>query len=462
MRRRLGLWALLASVVLLWPGPVSGAAVRGAVPFWWQDEYTDAAGVDPGPTSAALDTAGTGTVLLPYRSMQLAFDPVGSYVLAATPGGVGAYYFDGAGVRPLPAWDLGSTGAAGVAWVDGGTAFAVSTGAQLAVYGIDAAGQATLAAAAVPSGSGLLAPGPADLPSAVLAATPGGAQLYAAQGTALVPLSGGPGGIEANLGVAATADGAVAATWQAGAVQLWAWDGAAYLPAPAWNPPAPEAADGPVVGVAFFAQGGGFWVLTRQGQLWAYAYGTTGLTALTTQSLSLSALPDPPAGLAVGWGPGSVAALYPTGWTYADPGAGGTLAVEAARGLSGQRWPAFAATAALRSIPLPAGHAVSELRVEDADCAAGALPPDCSALPQLPPGTALSYALSTDGCATWTPAALFTNVALAPGQDLCYQITLRTTDSTQTPRLDVTDLYEVAARVTAQAVPALLCTGAGC
>ncbi len=100
--------------------------------------------------------------------------------------------------------------------------------------------------------------------------------------------------------------------------------------------------------------------------------------------------------------------------------------------------------AVLQSTVLPVGHTVDEVRVENADCAAGKTPPACTGLPTLPPGTAVSYAVSTDGCRTWTPVPLFANVAVSPGDRVCYRRTLATSNGAVTPVVDVTNVYEIA------------------
>ncbi len=198
---------------------------------------------------------------LPYAPMQVTFDPRGTCVLVATLGGVSAWVFDGQTVRPVAGWSLSNlAGATGAAWGMDGCAFVVSTASEVAVYGLRAraAGyDATRVAAAPFAGTLGLAPGPAGLPSALLAATATGATLLEAQGSTLVALPGGPSGLTANLGVAATTDGSVAATWQQEAVQLWARNGTAYAPAAAWDPPVPPVGDGPVVSVALAPQSDG-------------------------------------------------------------------------------------------------------------------------------------------------------------------------------------------------------------
>ena len=458
-------WAAAAAVLvagLLLGQSARAATVKSANPYWFQEDYRTTAAVNLAASTAVVNTATPGTVQLPYAPLQAAFDPSGTYALVATEGGVDAYVFDGQGVLPVTTWSLGSLSATGVAWVDGGDAFAISTASQVVVYGLNQQGTAVLAAQTAAAGVIGLAPGPAALPSAVLAATSGGAQVYEAQGASLVPVSGGPGGLTGNLGVVATTGGSVAATWQQEAVQLWTWDGAAFLRAVAWDPPIPPGADGPVVGVAFFPQGGGYWVLTQQGQLLAYAYGPAGLSALSGWSLSVQVSPDVPVTVASGWGPAAAAVVYPMGWDYEDLVTGNTFGQDSIRSLAGQRWAAYAPRAVLESVALPVGHPVTQLRVEDADCAAGQSPPNCTAMATVPAGTSVGYRVSTDGCRTWTATPVFTNVTAPSGSSICYQITLTTSDPAVTPVVDVTNLYEIAQQKVSGNVASLLCTGSSC
>ena len=477
MMRRSRWWRATVGVAALAALPVlsvavGAAGVRNANPWWFQDGYRTTSSVNLSASTAVVDTAGSGTVRLPYGPLQAAFDPTGTYALVVTSAGLSASVFNGQVVQPVSQWHLGNlAGATGVAWTTGGRAFGVATGAQVAVYGLSAGSGgyvATRVAQTAFAGAVGLAPGPTALPSALLVATATGATVLEAQGSGLVTISGGPSGLAGNLGVAAATAGAVAATWQAEAVQLWAWDGSAYLPAPAWDPPTPALADGPVVGVAFArgsdGQGGAFWVLTRQGQMLGYAYGLTGLQTLPAWSLSVPADPAPPAALAAGWGRHAAVVLYPTGWAYADLGGGGTFGQDPTRSLGGQTWAVYPPSAVLQSVALPIRHSVDELRVEDADCAAGKTPPDCTGLPTVPAGTSLAYQVSTDGCHTWTSAPLFTNVSVPAGSSLCYRVTLTTVDPAETPVIDVTNLYEIASETTVESPggPAVLCLGTGC
>ena len=454
MRRVAGAAAVLLAVFLATPPALAGV-VKSQSPYWFQDTYTDTTAVDVPATSALVDTAGTGTVTLPFGPVSLSFDPAGTYALVSTLDGIFAFVYDGQSVVPVTTWNLGSiAGTAGVSWIDGGSAFAAATTSEVAVYGLvpNADYTAVRVAAASFTGALGLAPGPAALPSAVLVATAGGATILAAQGAALVPVSGGPAGLSGNLGVAATVDGSVAATWQRGAVQLWVWDGSAYAAASSWDPPTLTGQQGAVVGVAFFpgstGQGGGYWVLTAGGDVLAYAYGATGAVPVPGLSTTVPTAPDAPAAIGTGWpsAPDSVGVLYATGWRYEDPvaGAAGVFGWDAARSLTGQDWAVYEPAAVLQSTVLPVNHSVDEVRVEDADCAAGKTPPACTGMATLPPGTAVSYAVSTDGCLTWTPTPLVTNVTVPAGDRLCYRLTLATSNPAVTPVVDVTNLYEIA------------------
>ena len=447
---------LVAAAVALGWRPASASVVLGSNPWWFQDHYGDLSSVNLARTTALMNTAGAGTVTLPYAPVAVAFDPAGTYALVATASGVQAFIFDGQGVRPVPAglWNLGSlSGTTGVSWIMGGSAFAVSTAAQVVVYGLVPADgySAVQVAGSAFSGASGVAPGPSALPSGVLVATSTGATLLEAQGTALTAVSGGPGGLGGNLGVAATTDGSLAATWQGEGVQVWAWDGARYERAAAWDPPAPPLAAGPIAGVAFFpqsnGQGGGFWVVTAGGQLLAYAYGAAGPSQLSGLSLSVSTSPAPPGALGTGWSANAVGVLYPDGWVYEDLTTGKTFGQDSIRSLRGQAWAVYQPTATLVSVPLAVDHQVSEIRIEDATCAAGQTPPNCTALPVLPAGTGATFQVSTDGCQTWTPVPVYTATLLPPGNSVCYAMTLTSSDPTATPVIDVVNAYEIA-RVT--------------
>ena len=452
--------AVLGGLLLL---ALAAAPIDAAGGAWWfNDGYTDTAWVDGLATSATVDTTGAGTVRLPYLPMQLALDPTGTYALVALPVGVPAYVYDGRGVRPVADWALGTLPAVGAAWIEGGRAFAVATASALVVYARGRDGRAVRAADVAVRGALGLAPGPRLLASAVLAATATGAVLYQAAGTTLEPLPGGPAGLSGNRGVAATADGALVATWQADGAQIWAWDGAVYLPAPTWNPPPPPAPAGPIVGLAFFPGGHGYWLLTGTGQLLAYSLGLAGPAAIPGMSLSLPARADPPAGIAAGWAAGSVAVLYPDGWAYADMGPGGVFGPDRARSLATVPWPVYPPSAVLVSTDLRAPHDVGEVRVEDAACAAGALPPDCRDGPVVPSGTGVAYEVSTDGGRQWTPVPPYRNTVVPVGVALRYRLTLTTTNPRTTPVVGATNIYEIARRASPAPAAALLCAGAGC
>ncbi len=461
MRR--GRWwaAMLFVCFCLWPSAdrIVAGAVESSSPYWFRDAYTGLVSINAQETTAAVNTE-SGTVELPEAPLSVALNPSGTDALVATLGGVYGYVFDGQAVVAVGRWDLSGIDATGVAWVKGGSAFAVTTTSGLALYAFSASGSVQRVAVAKVSGVLGAAAGPSNLVGGILAATTTGATLYTAETASLVPIAGGPSGLKNNLGVASTANGSIAVTWQTNALQLWAWDGAVYEPATAWDPPPPP---GGIAGVAFFPQGDGYWILTRQGQLLAYAFGPEGVTALPKYSLARVAGPSVPVALGSGWGGVSVAVLYATGWWLEDVGAGGAFETDSLRSLAEQSWPVYSPSAVLQSVVLPVGHAVSELRVEDADCAKGETPPNCSDQALVPSGTSVSYEVSTDGCRTWILAALFTNVAVPAGTQLCYRLMLTTTNPGQTPVIRATNLYEIATEVVDRSgVPTTLCLGLGC
>ncbi len=453
---------LIAALVPLGLG-VRAAGVRSSDPWWFSDSYTTTAYVDLRATTAVIDLGPPGLVRLPYAPAQVAFDPAGTYVLVATEGGVQAYLREGAQVVSAPGWRLGAADATGVAWIDGGAAFAVTTPFEVAEYGLAAIPGAYRAeqVAASPVGRAIgAAPGPSSLPGAVLVATPTGAALWAMQGLSLVSVSGGPQGLAGNRGVASTRDGSIVATWQRGQVELWAWNGSAYVRTPLWDPPT---VPGNVVGVAFFARSDGYFVLTDRGRLSAYAFGPLGVTALPGYGGVVTA-PEVPVALGAGWSGVSAVALLPSGWTYQDwmPGTG--FGPDPAKSLSGQSFAVYQPSAVLQSVPLRLGHAVSEVRIEDADCALGQRLAACTHAAVVPAGTSVAYAVATGACAHWVDVAPFVNGAVAASDQICYRLRLATGNPVRTPVVDVTNIYEVARQTFAGpgSVRALLCLGGGC
>jgi len=129
---------VLAAALLVGPSTRAGT-IESTSPYWFQDHYLDTSDVNLAQTTALVNTSGTGTVTLLYAPISVSFDPEGSYALVATRGGVDAFVFDGQSVRPVPAgmWNLGSlSGTTGTSWIMNGSAFAVSTAAQVVAYGL--------------------------------------------------------------------------------------------------------------------------------------------------------------------------------------------------------------------------------------------------------------------------------------------------------------------------------------
>lgn len=447
--------------------PVLALAVASlmatAWPFAFRDPYRSLAAVNRASTTALVDPRGSGTVRLPYLPAQLAMDPAGRIVLLATAGGLGAYVVSGGHPQPVPGWRLGTVAATGVAWLDGGRALAVATSGTVAVYGLVAElGRrrvARLAEAAVVGREGI-APGPPGIPLGVLIANPSGAGLYGVEGRALRLLDGGPADLTGNRGVASDNGGRRIATWGRSGVQLWAWNGGRYVRTPAWDPPDRARTDGPVIGVAFFPHGDGYWVLGAWGVLRAYGFGRGRATELVGLSFALPVSAPPPVAVATAWGPDGVAVLEPRGWQTFGVAAGGGPVPVPAWSLGALRLAIFQPRAVLTSVPLPVAHTVNELRAEDANCPGARAP--CRERAHLPPGTGVRYGLSARGCRAWVPAAAATNVVVPPGARVCYRLVLTTSAPTRTPVVDVTNVYELVRRRTRAALPSLLCRVGAC
>jgi hypothetical protein len=138
-----------------------------------------------------------------------------------------------------------------------------------------------------------------------------------------------------------------------------------------------------------------------------------------------------------------------------DASTGSAPAVQPDWSLAGLHLAVYRLRGVLAGIPLSVGHAVAALRAEDADCPRGGAA--CGDTASVPPGTAVRYDMSANGCGEWVTAAPFENVAVPPGDRVCYRLTLTTRDPTETPVVGVTNLYELAQRRTSANLASLLC-----
>lgn len=458
-RGRLVLAGLALIVAMVSVLPQARAGVLHADPYWFQDTYRTSQWVQVRATTAS-GVGDDGGVRLAPAPLALAMQPHGRVVLAATTDGVQAFVSSPAGMQSLVGWHLTAPGVRGVAWLHGGGSFALATSQQIAVYGeTSAVGAHPVVRVATADMGGVrgLAAGPATLGAAVLAATDQSVVLLDSAGTGLQVLSGGVRGLAGNLGVASNGDGSVIATWTAQAVQLWVWDGVRYVAAPLWDPPLHP--DGRVVGVALARRSRVYWVLTARRVAQAYAYGTAGAFPLAGLSIVVPPGRFGPRAISTGWTATGVAIASPDGWRYAAA-VGTGMAWESRLGLSGERWPAYRKQSTVESTILPLGHAVTQLRVEDANCTALGV---CQDGPQLPAGTALAYRVATEGCTSWNAAEVAANFTLPlVARDVCYRLRLSTVNPRRTPVVHVTNIYEIALVSDQSRVAALLCALAGC
>jgi hypothetical protein len=415
----------------------AATGVQSADPWWFVDDYTSLAYVDAAATSAVVNIAGSGTVVLPTLPAAVAFDPAAAVGIIASAAGAQAWAFNGAATVRAPQFDLAGTGYVGAAWIGGkGNQLAAATRAQVILAAWNGAGWTQIAALDT-SGVRAVAEGaPASGSAAsILVGTARGFEVAEYRdGSLILDPAAGVDDLADARGIASAAGGELVAVWHGTAVSVYGWDGHAYREAPTWEaPPGSQA----IASVAWFRDGNGYWVLTADGAL--NAFGFDGSFVVRVPGLS-TRLSGPVAALGTGWRQGDVAALVADGWRYED---GSPLATDGGRSVTGLRLPIYGPSAQLQSTILSVSHPVEEIQV-DADTV------------QLPPGTAIAYSVSTDGGTTWTsvppclnataPVSQCTadNTAVPPGSAVVYRLTLSSANPWVTPVVDATDLLEIA------------------
>ncbi len=421
----------------------AASGVVSADPWWFQDDYTSLTYVDPAGTTAAVDTAGTGTVSLPLRPAAVALDPAAAVGLIATAAGVQGWSFDGAAMVSSPRFDVGGTGYVGAAWLGAaGNLLAVATAGRLTLQAWNGSGWVAVASLALTGATSVAEGAPvAGGAASILVGTPTGFAVADYRGGALTLDPGaGIGGLQGVSGIASAPGGALVAAWHGSTLGVYGWDGSRYRETPTWEIPAGSQ---PILAVAWFRGGNGYWVLTADGSLTAYGFNGDFVVALPRLSTTLS---QPVAALGTGWRQGQVAALVGSGWTYYD---GAVIGPDPARSVGGLSLPLYQGSAELSSTVLSAGHAIDEIQVD-------------AAVPQLPAGTGIAYQVSTDGGSTWTavtPCVNPTNpladcgpdnTAVPAGSEVAYRLLLSTSDPSVTPVVDSTDLYEIATETQAR------------
>ncbi len=430
--------ALIAASVV-----AQAAGVKNANPYWFQDGYHTTQYVSPSATSAIVNTAGTGTVYLPPLSADaLAFAPayVGADILeVATASGVRGWGFDGAAMVREPFLDVPVSQPAGVAFLGQAPSGKAALGVRLAVggvsgsasgvgiYGWNGATWAHVLSVSTPPGLVGVAAG-AD--GGVLAATSYAVTLYGPTGTSEATITG----LAGVRGVASAANGSLVAVWTAASASFYGWDGHAYKALSSWNAAAPGG--GTLIGVALFRGGNGYWLTTPTQTV---AYGWDGAAMTSLPQWGITAMPGNVVAASTGWAdtPGGLALLSASGVRYMEAPAG-TESTSTARSITGQSWPVFAPTAQLQSVTLPVGHTVTEVKMVDSMAA-------------LPGSATIDYAVSTDGGGTWTTTPPLQPTDVPAGSQLVYRALLGTSNQTQTPVLDATNLYEIATQTTSQA-----------
>ena len=441
--RRLAAAGPLGALVLVLALIVRAASAAGAAgPWWFTDDYTSRAFIDPARTTAAVDTAGAGTVSLPLAPAALALDPHRAVGLIATSAGIQAWAFDGVGMARAPQLDLAGTGYVGAAWIGrAGNQLAAATSSSVCLAAWSGTGWRRVGAARVAGATGVAegVPGLGSAASLLVGTASGFDVLEYTAGALTLDRGAGVNDLSGARGLASAPGGALVAVWHGDSVSVFGWDGHAYRETPTWEIPSGSQT---VSAVAWFRDGNGYWVLTAAGALTAYGFDGSFVERIPALSTTLTL---PVAALGTGWRQGSVAALVPTGWRYED---GSPLGGDPARSVTGLRLGLYASSAQLQSPVLAVGHDVDEMQVD-------------ATLARPVPGTSIAYAVSTNGGETWTaatpclnPAAPFTqcavdNTPVPPGRAVVYRLTLATSDPARTPVVDATQLFEIATEVEA-------------
>lgn len=398
--------------------------------------YSPLAPQDQAATNTAIDTTPPGTLSLPEPSAILAYDPLTRVVLAGRGTSLRAWAWDGDNLSRFPAMDIAAPDdrrLAGAAFVgDDGTRLAVLTDAGLILYGWTGAGWQELASAPVAGGVGVAR----GVGSDVLVATSSDLLVYGWDGSTLAPLPGsGVSGFPGALGVS-SADGTLAAVWTDSSVAVLGWDGSGYRDAPTWEPPQGSLRN--VLGVAFWRDGGGYWVLDR-GTVRAFAYAGSYVVEVGAWSIQVPGA----ASAAAGWDARSLGVVAGSRVRYWDWTGDGVREV-AAKGIVDVGSGAYAEAAVYRSVVFPLDHQVGVVQVD--------LEGD------FPAGTGVAVKVSTDGGTTWTAVAPCVNPvdvvaecgplnqAVPIGSELVYELILTTDDPSRTPVVDRADVVEIASR----------------
>ena len=429
-RRRLLAGLAVAASCLLLSGSARGAGMKNADPYWFADSYRTTTFVDLAATTAVVDTSGSGTVRLPALSPDgLAYAPrwVHADVMeVATASGVLGWGFNGTGLVREPFLDVAVTDPAGVTFLGRGPSGSTRQGVRIAVgsasgVGIYAWNGATWAQTVTIPATGTLGVA-AGAGGGVLVAGAGGFALYSPAGQLVSSVSG----LTGLAGVSSAEGGSVVAAWTGAGATFYGWTGSSYAPMTGWSEPVPSG--GSLLGVAWFRGGGGFWLVTPTQ---AVAYAWNGTVLAPEPGRDTTAIPGTAAAVAPGWGAGSLAVLHQTGVAYFDPQAGG-FGQDVARSVLGQSWGIFAPSAVLQSSLLPGlTHNIDEVKMVDS-------------MASMPASTSLTYQVSTDGGQTWTSTPPLTPTKVPAGQQVQYRAVLSTTNATETPVLDATDMYEIA------------------
>lgn len=420
--------ATAALLALTWAAVATPHRGRAAVlespnPFRLTEHFTDTADIDLARTTACVDTAPPGILTLCAR-LRAAADPRARRYVLAGAGRVAHLAFDGARMRDVTASQgPAAAGAVDADWAtDGRLVLASATG--FVDYAADGAGRlvpvpgATVTGLAGGRGLGA-APG-----SRWFLDASGRVSAWAWTGSAYARQPPWDLSLPGAAAIRVSRDGAwLAARLSSGALRLFAWTGAGWRERPEAAPPAGvEALD-----AAFFPDASGYWTLSAGGRLRAWGFTDAGVAEIPSLAVTVAGAVS----LAPGFGGKDALAVTPGRAAYVG------VSGDAAREVAGYGAPAadlgaYASPGLAQSRVFVLDHSVDMVALETAQA--------------LPAGTAAAWEVSTDGGATWTAVVPATPTPVPPGRALAWRATLTASDTRSAPRVDLLEVYELAAR----------------
>lgn len=408
----------LLCVVLFLAAALPLVRAEGPPPLvWLEDHYLDLSRTDVGLTTALVDTASPGLVLLPRQWGRVALHPEEVRLVGVASGQLRGYGFDGSKLVRDPRLDASFPGVTAAAFSSDGRFLAAVSAAsgELRVWGRDAEG-VLCQVASLGGFAGAVALEPAR-GADFWVVLPTSARYLGFDGSSWREVAAFRLSFSAAVSASWYAPRGLLAVLDSGRVRCFGFDGSSFRELAAFGVPAPDA-----VGVV--QHGLGYGVLIGRRVL-CYGLSASGVERLSSLDVTV---PEDGAGLAVSlWGGFDFVALTAWGARYLAWSGSGWVSdpARSVAGLSGGYLPA----AEYRSLAVPAWVSVDRVRLE--------------AEYQVPVGCGLLFQVSADGGVTWTDVTPFENLDVPAGGSLGYRILLTSSDPAATPSVDRVRLLQI-------------------